>query len=90
MNDLIYVCAPSPLQYGVASGLTQMDRSFYEARKKQQRKSSKEKAMYLLEQTGLASVRGEAFFHNGGGKNLVRFCFAKSEQELQDACKRLE
>jgi aspartate/methionine/tyrosine aminotransferase len=60
------------------------------AKKKQQRKSSKEKAMYLLEQTGLASVRGEAFFHNGGGKNLVRFCFAKSEQELQDACKRLE
>jgi len=31
MNDLIYVCAPSPLQYGVAMGLSQLDASFYEA-----------------------------------------------------------
>jgi len=125
MNDLIYVCAPSPLQYGVAAGLTRMDRSFYEdlsLEYKKKRdwicetlaqagllpyvpqgayyvladvsslpgKSSKEKAMFLLEQTGVASVPGEAFFHNGGGKNLVRFCFAKTERELQDACSRLE
>lgn len=125
MNDLIYVCAPSPLQYGVAAGLTRMDRSFYENMSLEYRKkrdcicealaragfvpfvpqgayyvladvsslpgkNSKEKAMYLLEQTGVASVPGEAFFHNGGGKNLVRFCFAKTEQELHDACRRLE
>ncbi|HVA99673.1 MAG TPA: pyridoxal phosphate-dependent aminotransferase, partial [Acidimicrobiales bacterium] len=30
MNDLIYVCAPSPLQYGVAMGLSQLDASFYQ------------------------------------------------------------
>jgi len=124
MNDLIYVCAPSPLQYGVAAGLTRMDRSFYEDlsleyMKKRDwicealaraglppyipqgayyvladvsslpGKSSKEKAMFLLEQTGVASVPGEAFFHNGG-KDLVRFCFAKPEEALQEACVRLQ
>lgn len=52
--------------------------------------NSKEKAMFLLEETGVASVPGEAFFPNGGGKDLVRFCFAKTEQELQEACCRLE
>ncbi|HYT19832.1 MAG TPA: aminotransferase class I/II-fold pyridoxal phosphate-dependent enzyme [Candidatus Polarisedimenticolia bacterium] len=53
-------------------------------------KNSKEKAMFLLERTGVASVPGEAFSHNGGGKDLVRFCFAKTERELQEACIRLE
>ena len=28
MNDLVYVCAPSPLQYGVALGLSRLERSF--------------------------------------------------------------
>jgi aminotransferase len=125
MNDLIYVCAPSPLQYGVAMGLSQLDGSFYrelsvEYAKKRDRicyvleqtglrpyipqgayyilanvsslpgKNSKERAMFLLEQTGVASVPGEAFFHNGGGKDLVRFCFAKTEEELDNACNRLQ
>jgi aminotransferase len=29
MNDLIYVCAPSPLQHGVAVGLSEIESSFY-------------------------------------------------------------
>ncbi len=29
MNDLVYVCAPAPLQYGVAGGIRELDRSFY-------------------------------------------------------------
>ena len=52
--------------------------------------NSKEKAMSLLMQIGVASVLGEAFFHNGGGKDLVRFCFAKADGELGDACSRLK
>jgi aminotransferase len=125
MNDLVYVCAPSPLQYGVALGLSQLDGLFYqnlsfEYEKKRDRMcsvleqaglrpyipqgayyiladvsflpggNSKEKAMFLLEQTGVASVPGEAFFHNGAGNNLVRFCFAKTDEELEEACRRLE
>ena len=50
--------------------------------------NSKEKAMYLLAQTGVASVPGEAFF-SGGGKNLLRFCFAKIDADLEEACRRL-
>ncbi|HWC18384.1 MAG TPA: pyridoxal phosphate-dependent aminotransferase [Terriglobales bacterium] len=50
--------------------------------------NSKEKAMHLLSQTGVASVPGEAFF-SGGGRNLLRFCFAKTDTDLEEACRRL-
>jgi aminotransferase len=50
--------------------------------------NSKEKAMYLLAQAGVASVPGEAFFSEGG-RNLLRFCFAKTEADLEEACRRL-
>ena len=124
MNDLIYVCAPAPLQYGVAMGMSQLGSSFYEdLNREYSRKrgklcdtlkqaglqphvpqgayyvladvgslpgnNSKKKAMYLLEQTGVACVPGEAFYHDASGKDLVRFCFAKTDQELDEACRRL-
>jgi aminotransferase len=50
---------------------------------------SKEKAMYLLQKTGVASVPGSAFYHDNGGDNLLRFCFAKKEKELDLACEKL-
>ena len=53
-------------------------------------RNSKDKAMFLLEQTGVASVPGEAFFHDGSGKNLLRFCFATTEEKLDEACSRLQ
>jgi aminotransferase len=125
MNDLVYVCAPAPLQYGVALGLPRLDAAFYRglveeySRKRQQLctalkdaglnpdipqgayyvladvsslpgSSSKEKAMFLLRQTGVASVPGEAFFQSVEGKNIVRFCFAKPDDALEEACRRLE
>ena len=52
-------------------------------------KSSKEKAMFLLEKTGVASVPGMAFYHDDGGENLLRFCFAKTDDVLDEACKRI-
>ena len=52
--------------------------------------TSKAKAMYLLEKTEVASVPGEAFYHDGGGENLVRFCYAKTDEDLEEACRRLE
>jgi len=50
--------------------------------------NSKQKAMYLLSQAGVASVPGEAFFSEGG-RSLLRFCFAKTDSDLEEACRRL-
>jgi aminotransferase len=52
-------------------------------------KTSKEKAMYLLNRTGVASVPGSAFYHDQSGENLLRFCFAKRNEILDEACERL-
>ena len=123
-HDLIYVCAPAPLQIGVAEGVFKLPESFYQDIAKeyvQKRdllcgtlneigltpsvpkgayyvladanilggKSSKEKSMTLLRESGVATVAGSAFYHGGGGENLVRFCFAKTDAELEEACRRL-
>lgn len=48
-----------------------------------------EKARALLARTGVASVAGSAFFRPGGGENLLRFCFAKKDADLNAACERL-
>ncbi len=47
------------------------------------------KARALLAQTGVASVAGSAFFRPGLGENLLRFCFAKKDVDLDEACRRL-
>ncbi|MBZ5529913.1 MAG: pyridoxal phosphate-dependent aminotransferase [Acidobacteriia bacterium] len=123
-HDLVYVCAPAPLQIGVAEGIRQLPESFYQeiSREYVQKrdllcgvlkevgltpsvpkgayyvladasilggKTSKEKSMTLLRETGVASVAGSAFYHGSGGEDLIRFCFAKTDAELQEACKRL-
>jgi aminotransferase len=48
-----------------------------------------QKARTLLTRTGVAAVAGSAFFRPGGGENLLRFCFAKKDTDLDDACRRL-
>jgi aminotransferase len=48
-----------------------------------------EKAMNLLHITGVASVPGSAFFQGGRGENLLRFCYAKTDRDLEEACERL-
>jgi aminotransferase len=48
-----------------------------------------QKARNLLAATGVASVAGSAFFRPGRGENLLRFCFAKQDHELDEACARL-
>jgi aminotransferase len=47
------------------------------------------KARALLAQTGVASVAGSAFFRPGKGEDLLRFCFAKKDKDLAEACRRL-
>lgn len=123
-NDLVYVCAPAPLQYAVARGLAQLDRGYYQslareyAGKRDQicevlagiglppsvpqgsyyvladasrlpGRTSKDRAMYLLKRTGVASVPGEAFFQSARGHAFLRFCYAKSDRDLDEACRRL-
>lgn len=124
-HDLIYVCAPAPLQIGVAEGIVKLPESFYQGiteeylRKRDllcntlreigltpsvpagayyvladasilAGKTSKEKSMTLLRETGVATVAGSAFYQAGGGERLIRFCFAKSDEELREACRRLQ
>jgi aminotransferase len=48
-----------------------------------------QKARHLLAITGVASVAGSAFFRPGRGENLLRFCFAKRDEDLDEACARL-
>ena len=125
VNDLVYVCAPAPLQLGVAAGIRELTPKFYadlcqEFDAKRRRicgalekagltpfvpqgayyvladasglpgKGSKEKAMYLLKTAGVAAVPGKAFYHRSGGENLLRFCYAKPDEDLEEACRRLE
>jgi aminotransferase len=124
-NDLVYVCAPAPLQIGVAAGLEALPASYYETLRmdygwKRDKicnaldraglrpyvpagayyvladisripgKDSKQRAMRLLKDTKVASVPGEAFYHAGGGETLTRFCFAKTDDVLEQACRNLE
>ena len=123
-NDLVYVCAPAPLQIGVAQGIRELPESFYTSIAEEYihkrdllcgtlkeigltpsipkgayyvladasalpGATAKEKSMVLLRETGVASVAGSAFYHGSGGENLVRFCFAKTDAELSEACRRL-
>lgn len=123
-SDLCYVCAPAPLQFGVAAGIAQLKADFYQdLREEYGRKrdlicstlqevgltpsipagayyvladasrlpgrTSKEKAMYLLSKTGVATVPGGAFYHDDAGENLIRFCYAKTDADLANACERL-
>ena len=123
-HDLFYVCAPAPLQHGVADGLEGFEPDFYSGLAREygakrallldalrdaglrphvpdgayyiladasdlEGRTSAEKARTLLQQTGVASVAGSAFFREGRGENLLRFCFAKRDEVLIEACQRL-
>jgi len=48
-----------------------------------------QKGRHLLAKTGVASVAGSAFFRPGRGEDLLRFCFAKKDDDLDEACARL-
>jgi aminotransferase len=129
-HDLTYICAPAPLQHGVAAGLLQLPESFYtdmaaeyQAKRDQICASlsragltpsvpngayyvladasrvpganAKEKARRLLAEIGIAMVAGSAFFSTdakgvNGGDHLLRFCYAKKQDALDEACHRLD
>ncbi|MBX3369468.1 MAG: pyridoxal phosphate-dependent aminotransferase [Nitrospira sp.] len=125
MSDVLYVCAPTPLQHGVAAGIRALGPSYYkELALDHQRKrdrfcgalakaglppavpqgayyvladvsrlpgnTSRERAMYLLDKTGVAGVPGEAFFEGTEGSRFMRFCMAKTDADLERASQAIE
>ncbi len=51
--------------------------------------TAKEAAMKLLDEAGVASVAGSAFFTGGEGERWVRFCYAKRDSDLDRAIAQL-
>jgi aminotransferase len=127
-HDLLYVCAPSPFQHGVAAGIERLGKTFYaglalehEAKREMLVSALRDagmtphvpdgayyilastagledvltgdtaakRARSLLAKTGVAAVAGSAFFRAGKGEDLLRFCFAKKDEDLAEACRRL-
>jgi len=122
VNDLYYICAPAPLQYGVAAGLAVGDDFYRDLAATYQRKrdllcdaldrggltpivphgayyvladcsslapTALDAAMALLERARVAAVPGTAFQRGAAGERLLRFCFAKNDPDLGEACRRL-
>jgi aminotransferase len=124
MNDLLYVCAPTPLQAGVAVGIRELPEAFYRQLAKDYQakrdrfcaalaqagllpsvpqgayyvladasrlsgKTGKDRAMHLLKTVGIAGVPGEAFFSGSTGSRFIRFSYAKTDADLDEACRRL-
>jgi aminotransferase len=123
VNDLFYVCAPTPLQWGVSRALD-IGEDYYRdlAASYQQKRdmiaealteggftpyvpagayymladvagagfsSGREAADSLIEQARIAAIPGSAFYQSDRGERLLRFCFAKDFDALEEACRRL-
>lgn len=124
VNDLVYVCTPTPFQIATAKGIEELPPTYYSGICKEYAskrtmildackkagldaykpegayyvladvssvpgKTAKDKALHILKKTGVAAVPATAFFPYNGGDKLVRFCFAKRDEVLKDACERL-
>jgi len=53
-------------------------------------KDDKEKVISLLEKTGIAAVPARAFYHDSEGIDLARFCFSKTDAEIDLAIESLQ
>jgi aminotransferase len=53
------------------------------------KRTGREAAMHILQEVGVASVSGACFYRGSIGEGLVRFCFAKEEPVLREACARI-
>jgi aminotransferase len=123
-HDLLYVCAPTPLQLGSLAGMIETPRPYYdELSAMYQRKrdilcsaledaglrpywpagayyvladvrklgcaTSRQAAMKLLDEVGIAAISGTSFYQDPVGETMLRFCFAKPDDVLSDAAARL-
>jgi aminotransferase len=122
-HDLLYVCAPTPLQHAMVAGLS-MPQAYYEkmtasyAKKrailcdaladagltpyvprgayyvladirKLGEANAKAACMSLLDRVKIAAIPGTSFYVDPVGDTLARFCFAKEEEALEEAARRL-
>jgi aminotransferase len=53
-------------------------------------RTSLDAAMELLRQTNVGSVPGSSFYKGEPGEKLLRFCFAKDDAILSEACERIQ
>ena len=124
VNDLFYVCAPTPLQYGAAAGFRAPPSFFSELAADYAKKremicraleksglapiwpqgayyvmaeiarsgfaSARDAAMAILEEVGVATIPGTAFYSDAEGERFLRLCFAKEDDVLAEACRRIE
>ncbi len=123
-HDLLYVCAPTPLQLGSLAGMIDTPRGYYdELSAMYQRKrdilcaaledaglrpywpagayyvladvrklgcaTSRQAAMKLLDEVGIAAISGTSFYQDSVGETMLRFCFAKPDDVLEEAAARL-
>ena len=124
-HDLVYICAPSALQYGTLEGLRSLASTTFYASLAAEHQAKRDqlcaaltaagfvaprpdgayyvladascvagetaaaKARELLRATGVAAVAGSAFFLEGRGENMLRFCFGKRQVDLDRACAAL-
>jgi aminotransferase len=51
--------------------------------------TAREAAMRVLEEAGVASVPGTAFYEGRTGERWLRFCFGKDDEALGEACRRI-
>jgi aminotransferase len=124
-NDLIYVCAPAPLQIGAAQGLDTLPYEYYKNLSsaycmkrdkivgalmragitpfvpsgsyyvladisKIEGATARERTLKFLDATHIATVPGNAFYHDQTGETMARFCFAKEDPIIDEVCKRIE
>lgn len=124
VNDLFYICAPTPLQHGVAYAIDELEPHYYDsirASYRSKRKqlcetleaiglppiwpqgayyvladvsslgedSARDAAMKLLHEAGVAGIPGSAFYRDETGEKLIRFCYAKRPEDIDEACTRL-
>lgn len=122
-HDLLYVCAPTPLQYAMVEALEMPEAYYHSLEASYLRKreilcsaladagltpyvpagayyvladirklgapNAKAAAMTLLERARIASVPGTSFYADPIGETLTRFCYAKEEDVLEEAARRL-
>jgi aminotransferase len=124
-NDLLYVCAPAPLQIGASRGLDELRQDYYRdlARSycnkrdkivhalmragitpfvpsgsyyvladisKIRGATARERTLNFLDATHIATVPGNAFYHDDAGETTARFCFAKEDPVIDEVCRRIE
>jgi aminotransferase len=122
-HDLLYVCAPTPLQHAMIAALESPPAYYHALEASYLRKreilcsaladagltphvpagayyvladirrlgapNAKAASMALLERALIASVPGTSFYADPVGETLARFCYAKEEDVLEEAARRL-